>query len=109
MADIFGNKTGGRKKGSLNKVKNNEVRDYIKEHVAIYSLIEDIRAIDDPYRRARAKMELIEFVVPKLKTIDYDVTLRDEDAGKIEITYTVAQPEKDQEKLEDNFSKGNES
>lgn len=39
-------------------------------------------------------MELIEFIVPKLKAIDYDATFKDEDTGKSKITYTVAQPEK---------------
>ena len=100
MANKLGNKTGGRTKGTRNKVKKSEVRKHIDQNISKFAYIDklfsDIEDIKDPAKRAKARMDMLEYIVPKLKSIDKNVTIN-EDSNKIEIIYTVApdMPKKD--------------
>lgn len=69
-----GYKTGGRKKGSLNKVTTitkeilNEIADGLRP-----TLAQDLAKLD-PKDRITVWLKLVEFVVPKPQRLDVDLT-----------------------------------
>lgn len=59
----------GRKKGTNNAAKSSDIRDKIKESLSIDDLLTDIEDCR-PEHRASLKIKLLEFIVPKLRSIE---------------------------------------
>jgi len=81
-------KTGGRKKGSLNKTTS-EIREHYKNLIDsnLCILESDIKDLE-PLQRLKIIIELSKFVVPTLKATDLNLNNSDEDGFK-EIVITI--------------------
>ena len=65
-------KTGGRKKGSLNKTSiagKQKIAEYF-ENGGLEELVADIAKLEDK-DRVQAKIKLIEYYIPKQKEVDF--------------------------------------
>lgn len=83
----------GRPKGSPNK--NNLVRSWIEENYNggvegyVENILTTIEQIQKPDEKARLLLQLLEFIAPKLKSIDSTLSM-DPDSGQITIVYATA-------------------
>ena len=68
------NKYGGRKQGSVNKV-NKEIREAFTNLLNnnLNQIENDLKAIKEPERRVKLFLELAQFCLPKLRTIDAEI------------------------------------
>ncbi len=69
-------KTGGRQKGTPNKTTS-EMKESISKLIASYQdsgrMSEDLMAIEDPRERLTTACKLMEFVMPKMRSVDTDL------------------------------------
>lgn len=71
----------GRPKGSKNKKKlaqKEELEKLFNDQGGFEGMFNDIALIKDPYYRIQAKLKLLEFFTPKLKSVDMNTTINDE-------------------------------
>lgn len=92
MANGF--KTGGRKKGTENKITT-DIREKFNQLLSdnINCLDEDLKALE-PKERINAILQLSKFVIPQLKTIEQtNINQLDEENNKPEIKIIFNKPE----------------
>jgi hypothetical protein len=72
---------GGRPKGAKNKKKlasKQLLEDLFQEEGGFEQLFNDIGAIEDPYQKVQAKMKVVEFFMPKLKAVELNANINDQ-------------------------------
>lgn len=62
-------KTGGRKVGSVNKTTK-EIRELINKTLDVDVIKRRMNAIEDDFKYCQVALKLMEFVVPKLKSVE---------------------------------------
>ena len=70
----------GRPKGAKNKktlAKKEELETMFRDEIGFKGLIDNIKAIEDPYYAFQAKVKLLEFFMPKLKAVDLTANIED--------------------------------
>lgn len=79
-----GAKTGGRQKGTPNKTTA-ELKSVINKLIGDYQdsgqMAQDLMSIEDPRERLTTACKLMEYVIPKMRSVETDVHL-DDDAQK---------------------------
>lgn len=76
-------KTGGRQKGTPNKTTA-AMKEAITQLIAHYQdsgqMAEDLLSIDDPRERLLTACRLMEYVMPKMRSVESDIKVSDEGA-----------------------------
>lgn len=72
-------KTGGRQKGTPNKVKNN-----LRERLQMFAeenfdeVVEAWRQIEEPEKKLKAYVDICSYALPKLQAVQLDANVRNE-------------------------------
>lgn len=73
-----GTKTGGRQKGTPNKTTA-ELKSVINKLIGDYQdsgqMAQDLMSIEDPRERLTTACKLMEYVIPKMRSVETDVHL----------------------------------
>lgn len=76
-----GTKTGGRQKGTPNKTTA-ELKSVINKLIGDYQdsgqMAQDLMSIEDPRERLTTACKLMEYVIPKMRSVETDVHLEND-------------------------------
>lgn len=94
-------KTGGRQKGTPNKVKSDlkkQIEGFIVDNFAEF--VKELNLIDNPTDKCKMYLKMMEFTLPKQKQIDLDGELQ---VGAIEVNFkpTGIKPKHNEEEFLD--------